>query len=164
VEDLEQLRLNLGADKINLIGGSFGTMVAMQYAMKYSDHIQSLVLMSSMGIRSEYFSSYQDNIQKKRTSEDSLDLERIQKSDEFQRRVPGVVEKFWRIYFRAYCCDPACLDNLHLWMRDPGEPEVPGRYAKLMEFISDYNLEADLKNIKCPTLILHGDCDPTPVE
>ena len=164
VEDLEQLRLKLGADKINLIGGSWGSMVAMQYAMKYSDHIQAMVLMSSMGIRSEYFPFYQANIEKRRTPEDSLALEQIQRSKEFQSRNPDVVEKFWRIYFRAYCCNPIYADRLHLWMRNTIEPEVPGRYAKLEEFIADYNLEEDLRNIKCPTLILHGDCDPTPVE
>jgi len=164
VEDLEQLRLKLGADKINLIGGSWGSMVAMQYAMKYSDHIQAMVLMSSMGIRSEYFPFYQANIERKRTPEDSLALERIQNSEGFQSRNPKVVEKFWRIYFRAYCCNPTCADNLHLWMRNNDVPEVPGRYAKLGEFIADYDLEEELTNIKCPTLILHGACDPTPVE
>lgn len=164
VEDLEQLRLKLGADKINLIGGSWGTMVAMQYAMKYSDHIQAMVLMSSMGIRSEYFPFYQANIEKKRAPEDSLALKRIQESKGFQSRNPDMVEKFWRIYFRAYCCNPTCADSLHLWMRNTIEHEVPGRYAKLGKYIADYNLEEDLRNIKCHTLILHGDCDPTPVE
>lgn len=164
VEDLEQLRLKLGSDKINLIGGSWGSMVAMQYAIKYSNHIRAMVLMSSMGIRSEYFPFYQANIEKKRTSEDRLALERIQKSEGFQRRAPDEIEKYWRIYFRAYCCNPTCADSLHLWVRNTNEPEVPGRYAKLAEFIADYNLEEDLRNIKCPTLILHGECDPTPVE
>lgn len=164
VEDLEQLRLKLGADKINLIGGSWGSMVAMQYAMKYSDHIQAMVIMSSMGIRSEYFPFYQANIEKNRTPEDSLILKKIQESEGFQSRNPDVVEKFWRIYFRAYCCNPTCADSLHLWMRNNNVPEVLGRYEKLGEFIADYDLEEDLKNIKCPTLILHGACDPTPVE
>ena len=164
VEDLEQLRLKLGADKINLIGGSWGSMVAMQYAMKYSDHIRAMVLMSSMGIRSEYFPFYQANIKSKRTPEDSLALERIQQSEGFKSRAPDEVEKFWRIYFRAYCCNPTCADSLHLWMRNAIEPEVPGRYAKLGEFLEDYNLEEDLRSIQCPTLVLHGDCDPTPVE
>jgi proline iminopeptidase len=164
VEDLEQLRLKLGADKFNLIGGSWGSMVAMQYAMKYSEHIQAMVLMSSMGIRSEYFTFYQANIESKRTPEDSLALERIQNSEGFQSRAPDEVEKYWRVYFRAYCCNPTCADNLHLWMRNNDVPEVPGRYVKLGEFIADYDLEGELRNIKCPTLILHGACDPTPVE
>jgi len=164
VEDLEQLRLKLGTDKINIIGGSWGSMVAMQYAMKYSEHIQAMVLMSSMGIRSEYFPFYQANIERKRTPEDSLALERIQSSEGFQSRTPDAIEKYWRIYFRAYCCNPSCADDLHLWIRKNNVPEVPKRYAKLGAFIADYDLEEDLRKIKCPTLILHGACDPTPVE
>ena len=43
IEDLEQLRMNLPPGKINIIGASWGAMLAMQYAM---------VLLGSMGASS----------------------------------------------------------------------------------------------------------------
>lgn len=164
VEDLEQLRTHFGGGKVNIIGGSWGSMVAMQYAMKYSDNINGMILMSSMGIRAEYFEEYLANIEERRTLEDSLELEQIAKTDEFGKREPETMEKFWRIYFKAYCYNPELVDSLQLWLRDSTYKQVEGRYAKLGEFMRSYNIEDDLKKITCPTLILYGDFDPTPVD
>ncbi len=51
VEDLEQLRLQLGGgQKINIIGGSWGgAMLALQYAMEYSENINAMALLSPIG-------------------------------------------------------------------------------------------------------------------
>jgi proline iminopeptidase len=45
VEDLEALRQHLGLDKIVVVGGSYGGMVALTYASRYPDCISHLVLM-----------------------------------------------------------------------------------------------------------------------
>lgn len=44
VEDLEALRQAIGAPKLNLVGISYGTRVAQQYARRYPDGVRSLVL------------------------------------------------------------------------------------------------------------------------
>jgi pimeloyl-ACP methyl ester carboxylesterase len=44
VEDLEALRQALGAPKFNLVGISYGTRVAQQYARRHPDGVRSLVL------------------------------------------------------------------------------------------------------------------------
>jgi pimeloyl-ACP methyl ester carboxylesterase len=44
VEDLEALRLAIGAPKLNLVGISYGTRVAQQYARRHPDGVRSLVL------------------------------------------------------------------------------------------------------------------------
>jgi len=164
VDDLEQLRLKLAPGQINIIGGSWGAMLAMQYASKYSQNINAMVLMSSMGVSSEYFNIYQSNIEKNRTKEDSLSLEQIKETDEFKNRYPEAMEEYWRIYFRAYFYNPDLVAGINLWMRDTTYKQIHGRYAKLWEFFNDYDIHDDLKKISCRTLILHGDHDPTPIE
>ena len=164
VEDLEQLRLKLSPGKINIIGGSWGAMLAMQYAMKYSNNINALVLMSSMGVSSEYFKTYRANIEKNRTTEDSLKLEQIAGTVEFKKGFPETMENFWRVFFRAYFYNPDLADSINLWMRDTTYKQIPGRYAKLGEFFNSYDIRDELKKISCPTLILHGDYDPAPLE
>lgn len=42
--DLEQVRLALGADKINLWGGSYGTRLAQAYARLYPQRVRSMVI------------------------------------------------------------------------------------------------------------------------
>ncbi|PBS12527.1 alpha/beta hydrolase [Lysobacteraceae bacterium NML93-0792] len=44
IRDLDTVRAALGAGQLNLIGGSYGTRVAQQYAMAYPQHTRSLVL------------------------------------------------------------------------------------------------------------------------
>ncbi|ASR43078.1 cysteine protease [Xanthomonas citri pv. mangiferaeindicae] len=44
IRDLDTVRAALGADRINLVGGSYGTRVAQQYAMAYPQHTRSIVL------------------------------------------------------------------------------------------------------------------------
>ncbi|MFP7723437.1 alpha/beta fold hydrolase [Lysobacter sp. A3-1-A15] len=44
VADLEAVRLAIGAPQVNLVGGSYGTRVAQQYAATYPQQTRSLVL------------------------------------------------------------------------------------------------------------------------
>jgi proline iminopeptidase len=48
VDDIEQLRRHLGAPKIVLLGHSFGTQLALEYAAKYPGHTAALVLAAAM--------------------------------------------------------------------------------------------------------------------
>src|SRR5471030_1627659 len=47
IEDIEALRKYLGFNKINILGISYGGMVAQGYAIRYSKHIDKLILVST---------------------------------------------------------------------------------------------------------------------
>ncbi|MFH2034906.1 MAG: alpha/beta fold hydrolase [Candidatus Zixiibacteriota bacterium] len=164
IEDLEQLRLKLAPEKIDIIAGSWGAMLAMNYAFKYSENINSLVLVSSMGISSDYLALYRANIARNRTREDSIAIEQIAKSDEVKNNDLEAIEKYWRLYFKAYCYNPTYADSITLWIRDTTYHEVEGRYNRLWEYFRNYDIRDKLSSISCPTLILYGDYDPTPFE
>ena len=44
IADLDAVRAAMGADKINLVGGSYGTRVAQQYATRHADHTRTVVI------------------------------------------------------------------------------------------------------------------------
>jgi pimeloyl-ACP methyl ester carboxylesterase len=44
VEDLEAIRVALGYPQINLVGGSYGTRLAMEYVRRYEKHVRAVVL------------------------------------------------------------------------------------------------------------------------
>lgn len=47
IEDLEALRKHIGAEKIDLLGHSWGGFLVMAYAARYPQHIQHLLIMDS---------------------------------------------------------------------------------------------------------------------
>lgn len=44
IQDLDAVRQAIGAERINLVGGSYGTRVGQQYAKRYPRHTRTLVL------------------------------------------------------------------------------------------------------------------------
>lgn len=44
IADIDSVRAALGVDKINLVGGSYGTRVAQQYAARYPQHTRAVVI------------------------------------------------------------------------------------------------------------------------
>jgi len=46
VEDLEAIRVALGRARINLVGGSYGTRLAMEYARRYGQNVRTVTLES----------------------------------------------------------------------------------------------------------------------
>jgi pimeloyl-ACP methyl ester carboxylesterase len=44
VEDLEEVRVALGYQQVNLIGGSYGTRLAMEYVRRYGQHVRTVRL------------------------------------------------------------------------------------------------------------------------
>lgn len=52
VDELEALRKTLGEEKLTLLAHSMGTRLAMQYAIRYPDHVERLVLAGAFPARS----------------------------------------------------------------------------------------------------------------
>ncbi len=48
VADLEEIRAALGAPQINLIGGSYGTRLAMEYVRRHEDRVRAVILESAV--------------------------------------------------------------------------------------------------------------------
>ena len=164
IDDLEQLRLSLVPGKINIVGGSWGAMLAMQYAMEYTDNINALVLLGSMGGSSSgWMEEFSVNIKKNRTTADSLTIAQIESSDEYKNRVPEVIARYTKTFFRSYFYNQNLADSIKMWIPDSAQKKIEGRYGRIYRYFDDYNIHDDLKRIKCPTLIVHGDADVIPV-
>lgn len=52
--DIEDLRLALGADKLVLYGGSYGTRLALAYARQFPERVEALVLDSPLPFSADY--------------------------------------------------------------------------------------------------------------
>ncbi|HWP81030.1 MAG TPA: alpha/beta fold hydrolase [Bacteroidota bacterium] len=163
VNDIEELRKEFNLGTMNLMGHSWGGLVAMWYAVTYPHNLKSLLLINSTSPRSEDRIIGMAEVSKRTTRQDSVDRAAILRSEDFRARKAEAFERLFRINFRALLADRRFADSLRL--RFPPDYAVRNRVLQyLRKDLDSYDLTNDLRLIDVPTLILHGDSDPTPVE
>jgi pimeloyl-ACP methyl ester carboxylesterase len=66
IQDLDEVRRAIGADKVNLIGVSYGTRVAQQYAKRYPAHARTVtldgVVPNSLVLGNEFAGNLEDSL------------------------------------------------------------------------------------------------------
>ncbi len=165
VEDIEGIRKALDLKKINLLGHSWGGLLAMSYAIKYPDNLNSLLLVNSVGASSDFREQMASIQQRRITPEDSLARASLLQSDDFRKRSPKALAEFFRIAFRGAFYNRALADSLTLvfnenYVRNSAMLKHMGRDKTFLS----YDLHQKLMGIKCPALIIHGEADTLPSE
>jgi proline iminopeptidase len=112
VEDLEGIRKAFDLDKMNLLGHSWGGMLAMFYATKYPKNLNSLMLISSGGARSDFWNDFIQNINHNRTTKDSLALANLEATEELKNNNIAALQKYFKIFFKAYFYNQTFGDSL----------------------------------------------------
>lgn len=164
VEDIEGIRTAFGLEKMNLLGHSWGGLLAMFYAIQYPDHLQSLILVNPTAASAEWMQKSMQNQNARFTSEDSVARAELLTSPAFRDKKASAYERLFRISFRSTFHQPELVDSLNLTL----PPDFAARSVKMQRLMQDpavmnYDIHNQLSAITCPTLIVHGETDPTPV-
>jgi proline iminopeptidase len=72
VEDIQALRKHVGADKLILVGNSWGSLLAFLYGIKYPQHTKAIVSLGSSPISSEYARVFDDNFRVRLLPEEKI--------------------------------------------------------------------------------------------
>ncbi|HLX11802.1 MAG TPA: alpha/beta fold hydrolase, partial [Bacteroidota bacterium] len=112
--DIEGLRKAFKLGKMNLMGHSFGGLLAMEYAMKYPKNLRSLTLVCTSAPSSALRMKAFMNMQSKQSPEDSAGQAQIMQSDGFKRRDPETMSKFFHFLFSSDFYDRKMDDSLTL--------------------------------------------------
>ncbi len=161
VADLEAIRRYFKIERLNLLGHSWGGILAMHYALDHPDKLRSLILCSTTA-SVDAFGEMRSNYMERWSESDQLALGEIGGSDAFKQGDPASWEQFWRIWFRSYFHDPSQADRMDLFF-PPNTIQNCGPVANLiLNSIGEFDLHEDLASITCPTLVMHGMADPMP--
>lgn len=165
VEDIEGLRRAFHLNKMNLMGHSWGGLLAMSYAIKYPGNLNSLMLVNSVGASSDFRDVAAKNQTRRVTREDSLARASLMQSKDFRDRSPKALAEFFRITFRSTFYNRALADSLTLafnenYVKNSTLLKHMGRDKAFLT----YDLHQKLSGIKCPALIIHGEADTLPIE
>ncbi|MFA6275706.1 MAG: proline iminopeptidase-family hydrolase [Pedobacter sp.] len=166
VEEVEQVRVALNLDKDNfyLLGHSWGGILAMQYALKYQQHMKGLIVSNMMSSIPDY-GKYADEVLAKQMDKQVLkkirDMEA--KNDFANPEYMGLLMP--NFYVKHICRIP--LDqwpepinrsfskmnqSLYVTMQGPSEFGVSGKLLK-------WDIKDQLKNITIPALSIGAQYD-----
>ena len=159
-DDVEGIRQAFRLGKMNLMGHSWGGLVAMLYAVKYPTNLNSLILVNTTPASSELRNASIMVMAQRGTREDSLARVALGKTDGFRTRQPKVMEQFFRVLFRGSFFNRTYADSLTLSF----DTSYATKSRLMQQLYKDknaitYDLHPRLGRIECPTLIVGSTYD-----
>lgn len=162
IEDIEALRKHLGFKRISVLGISYGGMVAQGYAIRYSKHVEKLILVVTAPSY-HFIDEAKQNLQKIGTAKQISVCEKYLWNGTFNS------DKDVNHYFKI-------MDPLYIYnhkkkkRRKPSSKKVKSGQLKnilsydvlnagFSDFLHHFNYIPKLKKITCPTLIMAGQND-----
>jgi proline iminopeptidase len=159
VEDLEALRLHLKQERLLLVGHSWGGMLAMAYAAAHPERVDRMILISSGGPTTEFFSWFGDNIRTRLRAED-VELERY-----WTEAAKRGVDKQKAMYESLRAITPGYFFDRGKAMEYAAQTKSTDLNVEASELMfadlrKAYDLRPGLQKLDRPVLILHGHQDP----
>jgi len=159
IDDIEAIRKAFGIERMNLLGHSWGGILAMHYSLRHQDKLKSLILVSTAATV-ESFDDMRATYEKNRAPGDAQLLMKIYESEGFRSGNPVAVENFWRVYFKPYFADQSLVRGMDLQFTENTIKNGDAVAKYVLQSIGAFDLHEDLRDLQVPTLIVHGDADP----
>lgn len=150
VEDMEALRQHLGLDKIVVIGGSYGGMVALTYAVRYPQNVSHLIVIATAA-HSGFLERAKEILASKGTEEQKASVQRLWDGNfENEEQLRQYFQVLGPMYSLRY--DPT--KSGIAWSRNI--LSVDAINVAFGGFLRNYNILDQLHKITAPTLVLAG--------
>ena len=163
VEDIDKVRDAYNLNTVNLMGHSWGGLLAMLYAIRHGDRLNSLILVNSTPPTSALRDSSFRIMAARTTPADSIREASIVQTAGFKHQDPSAVHEYFRLMFRGTFRNPHDEDELNLTFRpDYAERSALLKYLARDTTLRNYDLLSQLESISCPVLIIGGDYDMVP--
>ena len=164
VEEVEQVRQAIGADSENfyLLGNSWGGILAMEYALKYQQHLKGLIVSNMMADAVAYGQYAREVLAPQMQPEILQEIRTLEKKGDYND--PRFMELLIPHYYHAHICRLAqwpdglnrsmkhVNSTVYTLMQGPSEFGISGRLA-------NWNIKDRLKEIKVPTLMIGAKYD-----
>lgn len=157
VRDLEILRQQLKINRLNLLGHSFGGLLAMYYSISYPNNVNKLLLIDSSPASWELnFPYFRRTIAERQTEIDRQELSSIKAKEDFEKN-PELMDSYLKVFFRVFFKNPSLSQNLTLGIDEHWLLNYNVTGNSIWQDLGKYDIHDKLKNINVSTLIMHGD-------
>ncbi|MFS0861533.1 alpha/beta fold hydrolase [Fredinandcohnia sp. 179-A 10B2 NHS] len=160
IEALEELRIHLDIEKLNIVGESWGSMLALCYATTYHKNVNKVILTAAVGATGAGLSEFGKELDRRLTESDRDALESAIKR---LNSGTGTVDEIFTVLDPYYVYNPEALTRKTKTVSN----EVVNRILGA-EITSTYDIRETLhKLVNIPVLVLQGKHDlitPTMLE
>lgn len=153
IDDVERLRVQLGLDRICLLGSSYGGMVAQGYALRYPDQLDRLVLCATAP-SFRFLVEAQAKVEADGSEEQQLVCEWLWNGS-FQSL--DQLKRYYRAMAPWYAVTSSEDDFEDGWSR--GMRNFQQINLGFSTFLREFDFTGQLAEIRCPTLVLAGKQD-----
>lgn len=170
VDDLDRLREHLGLNELSLLGHSWGSLLAMEYATRRPDRVSQLVLMNSAP------ASHADllHFRERRGAGEAENLAKMRDISARQPYARGDIKteaEYYRAHFSATLRRPELLDAVvqrlraHFSAADIIKARAIEQRLYDQTWLSPaYDLLPRLQQCRAHTLVIHGEHDFVPLD
>ncbi len=165
LEDLEGLRQALGLERVQVLGHSAGAYLAALYAAQHPDTTAAAVLLNpGPPLAPPLMQRFGATMASRRTPDDDAARRAIEESAEFKAQQPAALEQHQLNTFIPFFRDRAIVDRVSLGFTDVTAANVQKGPERMMGSLGALDPMRQFAGIQCPTLVVHSESDPIPVE
>jgi proline iminopeptidase len=171
VDDVDAIRRHLGLRSVAVLGHSWGGLVAMEYAIRRPGRVSHLILMNTAPASAAGAQVLRRALAASRTPEELDAMTAIASSAAYEAGDREADAAYYRIHFAHAFAQPARLADVVARLRANVSEDgillarrIEQRLYAETWSRPGYDLSAQLRATRAPTLVLHGDLDFVPIE
>ena len=156
VDDLEAVRTEIGEDRIDLVGHSFGGLQSLFYASRHPKRIGRLILVESDPPTFQEWCRFRNVLAIRSTEDVDRRLQSIESRDGW-RSDPLCLETYFRAYLQPYFGRPECASRLVFGFAADSMDKMTIAARSLRADLGEWDISAALRSFTTPTLIMYGE-------
>ena len=165
LSDLDALLAGLEIDRAILAGHSMAAHMVALYAATRAERVVALVLANpGPPLLPELMEQFGKEMASRRLPEDVEEMKRIEESAEYETRDPETLERHFRLRYGPFFRDRDNALKADFGFTQITAENVVEAAGRVMSDFRDHALPEKLGSILCPTLVVHSELDPIPVE
>ena len=165
VEDLDGLRRGLELDTLTILAHSAGAHLAALYASLHPAATGALVLLNAgPPVTPELMQRFGRAMAAGRTPADDEERSVIEASEDFRTKQPGALERHQLNTYIPFFRDRGTVERVSLGFTDITAANVQAVPERVMRSLAALNPMHRYAGIGCPTLVVHSELDPIPMD
>jgi pimeloyl-ACP methyl ester carboxylesterase len=162
--DIDALLDGLDLEQAALAGHSLAAHMVALYAATRPERVRALVLLNpAPPFAPEHREQMGKEMTSRRTPDDTEEMQRVESSPEFEAGEVAAVERYYQLLYIPFFNDREVALGTQYRLTE-NRTRNRDTAKRIFADFGEHALPTKLGNITCPTLVVHGEHDPVPVE